>query len=99
MAKKNATGLRRLLRALDLPEETDARVPKFTMLGSSDLLIENHSGILQYDRALVRLMTPEGVVRVAGAELELTEFGGERVYLRGKIAGWCYEGRNGCGIS
>lgn len=93
MDKKNPTRLRRLLRALDLPEESDSRVPKFTMLGASDLLVENHSGILQYNDALVRLMTPEGVVRIIGRDLELTEFGGERVYLRGKILGWAYEER------
>lgn len=99
MAKGNTTKLRRILRALDLPEEADARVPKFTMLGSSDLMVENHSGILQYSHELVRLMTPEGIVRIVGDSLELTEFGGERVYLRGKIRGWAYEGCNGCGIS
>ncbi len=91
MDKNNKTRLRRLLRALDLPEESDARVPKFTMLGASDLMVENHSGILQYNEELVRLMTPEGVVRITGRGLELTEFGGERVYLRGKILGWAYE--------
>ena len=99
MAKGKENRLRRILRALDLPEETDARVPKFTMLGSSDLMVENHSGILQYSYELVRLMTPEGVVRICGESLELTEFGGERVYLRGKIFGWVYEGRGGCGNS
>ena len=93
MAKNNSSRLRRILRALDLPEESDARVPKFTMLGSSDLLVENHSGILQYSEELVRLMTPEGVVRILGESLELTEFGGERVYLRGRILGWAYEER------
>ncbi len=93
MAKNNSNRLRRILRALDLPEESDARVPKFTMLGSSDLLVENHSGILQYSEELVRLMTPEGVVRIHGESLELTEFGGERVYLRGRILGWAYEER------
>jgi len=94
MSKSNSTKLRRILRALDLPEEADAQVPKFTMLGASDLLVENHSGILQYSEELVRLMTPEGIVRIIGHSLELTEFGNERVYLRGRIIGWAYEERN-----
>ncbi|MEG1524247.1 MAG: YabP/YqfC family sporulation protein [Clostridia bacterium] len=93
MAKENPTRFRRLLRALDLPQEIDLHVPKFTMLGTSDLLVENHTGILQYSDTLVRLMTPEGIVRITGHELTLTEFGSERVYLRGRIDGWQYEER------
>ena len=93
MAKNDGTRFRRLLRALDLPEEADGNVPKLTMLGHADLLIENHRGILQYSDELVRLMTTEGVIRVNGEGLELTEFGKERVFLRGKVYGWGFEER------
>lgn len=99
MEKGSMGKLRRLLRALDLPEEVDLSVVKCTMLGGSDLLIENHRGILRYDADCVRLMTTEGVLRVTGEALVLTEFGGERIYLRGRIAGWVFEERGGCGNS
>lgn len=99
MTKNSPARLRKLLRALDLPEETDSRVPKITMLGTGDLLVENHTGILQYGDSIVRLMTPEGVVRILGEALELTEFGMQRVYLKGRILGWMYEERIGCGNS
>ena len=93
MWKSSPARLRKLLRTLDLPEEADARVPKITMLSTSDLLVENHTGILQYGDTLVRLMTVEGVVCIRGEGLELTEFGTERVMLRGRIRGWAYEER------
>ena len=97
MAKEKRQLMRRMLRALDLPEEADAGVLKVTMLGKSDLLIENHRGILQYQGELVRLMTPEGVVRITGKGLILSEFGGERVYIRGMLTGWGYEDAEPCG--
>ena len=96
--KGKGTAMRRFLRAIDLPEEVDGHVPKLTMLGGSDLMVENHTGILQYGADLVRLMTEEVVIRIVGKSLELTEFGTERVYLRGTISGWMFEEQNGCGI-
>lgn len=99
MERKRAFGLRRLLRAFDLPEEVDLNVPRFTLLGNSDFMLENHRGILEYGDALVRLMTTEGVVRVEGTRLVLTEFGSERVYIGGVIFGWRFEGADGCGNS
>ena len=91
MAGEKGAGFRRVLRALDLPEEVEGSVPKLTMLGRGDLVVENHTGILQYGDELVRLTTKEGVVRIDGTGLMLTEFGSERVYLEGRIAGWRFE--------
>lgn len=91
MEKNNGSRFRRFLRAMDLPEEVDPHVPKLTMLGGSDLMVENHTGILQYNDELVRLMTHEGIIRITGKNLALTEFGSERVYLRGRITGWMFE--------
>ena len=98
MKNETRSRFRRVLRALDLPEEVDLNVPKFTMLGNTDLLVENHRGILQYNEGLIRLVTADGVVRITGTGLELTEFGSERVLVRGALNGWCFEGRGGCGI-
>ena len=99
MEKGRMGRLRRILRLLDLPEEVDLNVVKCTMLGNSDLLVENHRGILLYEPERVRLMTPEGVLLVMGEALTLTEFGNGRVYLRGHIFGWMLEGSGGCGNS
>ncbi len=99
MEKGSKGRLRRILRLFDLPEEVDLNVVKCTMLGSTDLLIENHKGILLYEPARARLMTAEGVLVVTGEGLVLTEFGNGRAYLQGRIAGWMFEGRGGCGNS
>ncbi len=91
MAKKKGARMRRMLRALDLPEEADLESAKFTMLGSRELMIENHRGILGYTAEEVRVATAEGVARVRGEGLVLTELGGERIFLSGRVTGWMYE--------
>lgn len=76
---------RQLLTKLDLPVETDATVPKLTMVGRKDLLLENHTGVLQYDASKIRLTTHEGVLEIGGNELELMELSTGRAYVQGTV--------------
>lgn len=82
---------RQLLTKLDLPVETDATVPKITMVGRGDLLVENHTGVLQYDPVQIRLTTHEGVLEIKGIELQLLELSTGRAYVRGTVAQIGYE--------
>ncbi len=82
---------RKLLAQLDLPEETVEAVPKLTMLGRSDLLVENHKGVLQYGECTVRLFTEEGILCIAGEGLSLMELGASRAYVKGTLCGVAYE--------
>ena len=88
--KRKSKWKRALLAALDLPVETEPTVPKLTLVGRSDLLVENHNGVLQYDAESVRLLTHEGVLNIQGAGLQLMELAAGRAYVRGGIAGVQY---------
>ena len=79
-----------MLRVLDLPEETSSEVPKLTMVGRGDLLVENHTGVLQYSKNKIRLYTREGILCIEGCKLELLEFGVSRAYIRGEISSCSY---------
>ena len=87
-----------LLRALDLPADADGSVIRVTMIGNTDLLVENHAGVIRYNDDLVRLQSEYGVLRIEGRGLQLSEFGQERAYIRGAVFGWRYEDAGGCGI-
>ncbi len=82
---------RQLLTRLDLPVETDATVPKLTMVGRGDLLVENHTGVLQYEPARIRLTTHEGVLQIGGTDLNLMELSTGRAYVRGTVSSVSYE--------
>ena len=92
MGKRRKKWKRVVLETLDLPLEADDETVKVTMIGRSDLLVENHRGILEYALEYVRLLSVDGVIRVEGRELMLSEFGAGRAYVRGNISGWSFEG-------
>ena len=46
---------------------------------------------MEYALEYVRLLSGEGVIRVEGRELMLSEFGAGRAYVRGNISGWRFE--------
>lgn len=86
---------RRVMAALDLPEESGGHTPKLTWLGTSDILVENHDGVLQYGESCVRLFTEEGVLAITGTALNMLELGARRAYIRGEIRSAAYEGGAG----
>ena len=92
MGKRRKKWKRVVLEALDLPQEADGETVKVTMIGRSDLLVENHRGILEYALEYVRLLSGDGGIRGEGRELMLSEFGAGRAYVRGNISGWSFEG-------
>lgn len=84
----------KMLSVLDLPQETDGIVPKITMIGDSDLLIENHAGVLKCLPDVICLHTQQGTLSVGGEDMELLELGKERVYIRGNICSVAFEKGN-----
>ena len=87
---RSASLKKEVLRTLDLPVETEASTPKTTMIGRSDLLVENHTGMLHCGHQMIRLITQEGVLQIDGEELALLELAEQRAYIRGKIVGIQY---------
>lgn len=91
MGQRRKKWKKAVFRALDLPEEADGNTIKITMIGRGDLLVENHKGILQYAVEHIRLLSSDGVIRIEGTALMLSEFGMGRAYVRGEIGGWRFE--------
>ena len=86
---------RKLLSALDLPRETDGVAPRITWVAREDLLVENHTGVLQCLRERIRLHTREGTLSIDGKEMELLELAAERAYVRGGIRSVAFETESG----
>lgn len=89
---------KKILQILDLPVDADGDVLKITMVADTDLLIENHKGVIRYTETFVRFHSDHGIIRVEGSDLQLSEFAAERAYIRGSVHGWCLESKDGCGI-
>jgi len=79
-----------VMRAMDLPEETDSGIVKVTMLGHRRALIENHRGVYAYTEDGVSLTGAEGVISVSGEGLEIRQLDAERIWVEGYITGVYY---------
>ena len=84
---------KRFLQALDLPVDADGTVLKITMVADTDLLIENHKGVIRYTENFIRFHSDHGIIRVEGQQLQLSEFAAERAYVRGVVHGWFLESK------
>ena len=59
--------------AWGVPKEVIMNIPKLTIMGASEIYIENHKGILSYTDTEIRVSTPMGIVRVFGNGLSIDE--------------------------
>lgn len=77
---------RHLIDLLDLPPDVILDLPKITMVGNTQLTLENHRGIIEYEPDLVRISTNRGEIRVRGSELSIGSIIKEEIQLQGRIA-------------
>lgn len=69
----------------ELPADVLLDLPRITMLGTQEVHIENHHGLLHCARDRVRLRTSEGEVEVSGRRLRLALLLPEEVWIEGMI--------------
>ena len=82
MRKKNQN---RMSRMLELPQEVYSNIPKITITGFDELIIENFKGILEYEEFFVRIGTYIGVVNINGYNLNLENMTNDDIKVKGKI--------------
>ncbi|NLT95800.1 MAG: sporulation protein YqfC [Clostridia bacterium] len=70
---------------LDIPKDVILDLPKITVIGDIQIYIENHRGIIEYSRELVRLSTSLGQLIIKGEDLILRNISIEEIYIDGKI--------------
>ena len=64
--KKNKKNISRIDRVLEIPQEIYSNVPKITITGFNEMIIENFKGILEYEDYYIRINTSLGIINVNG---------------------------------
>ena len=88
--KKNRH-LQRLTSILDFPQDIILDLPRITMLGNKQLLVENHKGIIEYTPSLVRVKVNQGELLVKGEHLMIGSLQPEQILIEGFLAEVHYE--------
>lgn len=69
----------------ELPKEITLNLPKISMIGNIQMLVENHKGIIEYTPQSIRLNSTIGVIRVQGANMNLKNIAVDDIMVTGEI--------------
>lgn len=81
--KKNR--MSKLNKILEIPEEVYSDVPKISLIGFDEMIIENYKGILEYEEFFASISTYIGVVNINGFNLNLEKMTNDDIKITGKI--------------
>ncbi len=70
---------------LEIPQEVSSNIPKVTITGFEQILIENYKTILEYQDFYIRLSTEIGILNINGFGLDLKEMTSDDLLITGKI--------------
>jgi sporulation protein YqfC len=83
--RKEGGVLNTVAELFDLPADVVAGLPRLEMVGSRQLYLEHHTGILAYSDTRIDVNTPAAVLRVRGERLTLLAMTAEEVRIGGNI--------------
>jgi len=85
MAGHRKGSLGRLANWLEIPHDIVHDLPRITMLGNVQVLVENHRGIIEYGSFLVRIKLVRGELAISGTDLSLASLQAEQILVEGKV--------------
>lgn len=97
MRQRRSSLRERLAALLELPGDVVLDVPRATLIGSAELVLENHRGLVEYRPDRVVLNVPEGRMTIDGDELRIGYLSPDQVVLHGRISGLRYAPPEGGG--
>ena len=86
MKSRRVGFLERTAEVFDLPADALAGLPKLELVGSGELRVENHKGILAYGREEIHVSGGIYLIKIAGQDLELRAMTGMELLITGKIS-------------
>ncbi|MDQ2085978.1 sporulation protein YqfC [Herbivorax sp. ANBcel31] len=85
-AEKNKNSIKeKMAEFLEIPKEIILDLPKTTMYGNKNMVVENYKGIIEYENDRLRINTNKGIIRVVGNKLFIKEITSEDLLIYGEI--------------
>lgn len=83
--------IKKIDRALCIPEEVSLYTPKLTCMGFKKIMIENYKNILEYQDIFIRINTSIGIINISGMNLKMEEMTTDDIVVEGKIESLDFE--------
>ncbi len=80
-----------LVEKLELPKDVILNLPKITILGDEEITIENHKGIILFERNIIKINTKVKVIDIEGENFEILYIGDSTITISGKFKSISYE--------
>jgi sporulation protein YqfC len=77
---------------LDLPRDVMLNIPKITVTGNNEVVVENHKGVILFEEKEIKINSNVGVISVYGSGFEILFMGGSTLTVSGKFKSVVYEG-------
>lgn len=91
MQSRKGGRLQRLAGLLEIPQDIVMDLPRITMLGNKQLLIENHKGIIEYTPSMIRIKLNQGELVIGGTDLTLGNLQIEQILVEGTVGELKYD--------
>lgn len=91
MSKKIEKTREFIAEKLDLPKDVVLNIPKITVVGNEEITIENHNGIILFERNEIKINTKIKVVNIKGENFEILYIGDTTITISGKFKSISYE--------
>ena len=75
----------RMDKMLEIPKEVYSNIPKLSVTGFEEMVIENYKGILEYEEFFVRISTHIGIININGYNLNFENMTNDDIKVTGKI--------------
>jgi len=60
-------------KLLEIPVEVTTNIPKITLIGFNQLMIENYMGVIEYEEYLVKINSSIGIIIIEGNKMNLNQ--------------------------
>lgn len=77
----------KMMDALDLPKNKSGIITSLSITGVHEAIVEGHKGIIEYTDKTIKINTPQFILKLNGADLEITEIAEEYIAVKGIIVG------------
>ncbi|MEJ8733249.1 sporulation protein YqfC [uncultured Clostridium sp.] len=75
----------KLISAAGMPKDVVLGASVITVLGTSEVCIENYRGILEYTENLIRVQTKERRIKLSGKHLQIAYYTNDEMKITGRI--------------
>ena len=76
----------------NLPKDVILDIPKILVIGNREVTVENHKGIIAFERNIIKINSRFGPITINGEDFEILYIGSSTTTISGKFKSIVYEG-------